>query len=456
MSSRWLVHRTQKGRDRSLGCYRVFLPFEAMNEAMTTIADKNPKWNPDLPVIMRRNAAFAISWREQVADHRMAHKRAIHLATRATSAAAAVPRVSHPRSAGLLRVLSTPAPALGHGTEQERNFDAQVRRDALRKLHCECIWQEQRLEKSRQASRDHTLAADCAETLTFLQLDTHMRICSHRKQLSEAAQKRRALELKWQTEGVEERLKERADERAKQAARKEAHAERLERQAAEHQKKLHASKKRNVEEAKAQARARNEKYQQAVQNRQMRSEQLAAIKEAEYAQNLERAWKHAEGLASRANDELACHVRRYGLQTHPLVSGGSQDGEASGELLGMFGEPVGERTASGGSGMSFGGEEKLPTTTPLGRWVEKGTSVKLSFSASASTLPSPSTSQPIFYSDWLECELSRLHARLELMRHRAATAKAALRMQLEKQHESWRAEAAREAARGGTQAPKER
>ena len=110
-----------------------------MNEAMTTIAEKNPKWNPDLPVIMRRNAAFAISWREQVADHRMAHKRAIHLATRATSAAAAVPRVSHPRSAGLLRVLSTPAPALGHGTEQERNFDAQVRRDALRKLHCECI-----------------------------------------------------------------------------------------------------------------------------------------------------------------------------------------------------------------------------------------------------------------------------------------------------------------------------
>ena len=64
-------------------------------------------------------------------------------------------------------------------------------------------------------------------------------------------------------------------------------------------------------------------------------------------------------------------MRRYGLQTHPLVSGGSQDGEASGELLGMFGEPVGERTASGGSGMSFGGEEKLPTTTPLGRWVEK-------------------------------------------------------------------------------------
>ena len=116
-------------------------------------------------------------------------------------------------------MLSTPAPALGHGTEQERNFDAQVRRDALRKLHCECILQEQRLEKSRQASRDHTLAADCAETLTFLQLDTHMRIRSHRKQLSEAAQKRRALELKWQTEGVEERLKERADERAKQAAR---------------------------------------------------------------------------------------------------------------------------------------------------------------------------------------------------------------------------------------------
>ena len=428
-----------------------------MNEAMTIIAEKNPKWNPDLPFIMRRNAAFAVSWREQVADHQTAHKRAIHLATRATSAAAAVPRVSHPRSAELLRVLSMPAPALGHGTEQEHNFDAQVRRDALRKLHAECMWQEQRLEKSRQASRDYTLSVDRAETLTFLQQDTHIRIRSHRKQLSEAARKRRALELKWQTEGVEERLKERADERAKQAERKEAHAERLERQAAEHQKQLQASKKRHDEEAKAQARARNDKYQQAVQNRQMRAEQLAAIKEAEYAQNLERAWKHAEGLASRASGELECHVRRYGLQTHPLVSGGSQDGEASGELLGMFGEPVGERTASGGSGMSFGGEEKLPTSaTPLGRWVEKGTSVKLSFSASASTLPSPSTSQPIFYSDWLECELSRLHARLELMRHRAATAKAALRMQLEKQHESWREEAAREAARGGMQAPKER
>ena len=42
----------------------MFLPFEAMNEAMTTIAEKNPKWNPDLPVIMRRNAAFAVSWRD--------------------------------------------------------------------------------------------------------------------------------------------------------------------------------------------------------------------------------------------------------------------------------------------------------------------------------------------------------------------------------------------------------
>ena len=238
-----------------------------MNEAMTIIAEKNPKWNPDLPFIMRRNAAFAVSWREQVADHQTAHKRAIHLATRATSAAAAVPRVSHPRSAELLRVLSMPAPALGHGTEQEHNFDAQVRRDALRKLHAECMWQEQRLEKSRQASRDYTLSVDRAETLTFLQQDTHIRIRSHRKQLSEAAQKRRALELKWQTEGVEERLKERADERAKQAERKEAHAERLERQAAEHQKQLQASKKRHDEEAKAQARARDDKYQQAVQNR---------------------------------------------------------------------------------------------------------------------------------------------------------------------------------------------
>jgi len=351
----------------------------------------------DLTELQRRNTAYAALWRTQVEDHSQAQKRAVVQASRQRLVASAVPR--HRRRAEAARqLLSSPLPA--NITPQQYESHAAARREAMQFMHEDCMAREEIALRNREASREATLAADRAQTLGFLKQEAALRVRSNRQQLEEALLHKRALShRRLQTDRAAE-LAERAKEKEDKQERRQRHADSLAQSVESRRRQKEAAIKKGEEEARGEAKAREAAAEMKRRTKRAQAVALEREKDAEYAKRLEKAWKYSDGLCRRARDAFRSHVMLHGLQEHDLVKQEHELAHPTAKLD-QFGNAL-----PPGSSETF----------------------SLETEASATTLPelSAAYSKPsIFYSDWADAEIRRLHKRLELTRERASTAKAA-------------------------------
>ncbi len=266
---------------------------------------------PDLAVIERRTTSYATSWQQQVDGHEEAQHHSAKMAKRlqheAEVVASSHERLTRPRADAARQLLSTPLPAT-ITPEQYESFAA-GQREALHYMQKDCLRREEVARRCHLASREATLAADRAETLEFLRAEALFRVSSHRSQLEEAMQRRRALEQKrLQVDRVAE-LAARAKEKAAREAQRRAREAELAQTVAERRAGKEEAEKRQREEAKAAAEARAEAARRKAELKAARKAHVARQASGEFAKRLEKAAKHAGVQATRAEEAFNEHVR---------------------------------------------------------------------------------------------------------------------------------------------------